>query len=205
MVGGWKAQGKAQCGYLKDCVKRTIVATRLVVIDDEEDENSTPIEPFLCGSEKFHGIKLKEPCWPYDSNYAGFQEIMDAFLLNQLTITEKRSYLKDKIWSLCFKDYVSSDVSMTEQVKVKCEENAGWIVRTRRFDIERSANMKVGRSDICGRLNADTESLTLFVTKFQNLIFDNLMRIRSNGLFTPTKNWDIVVVNNEETEGMKIP
>ena len=59
-VTGWVPGKKSQLRYVKETVKRVIVANWL----NANGKKSGVIEPFLCTSENFYCITLKQPKWP---------------------------------------------------------------------------------------------------------------------------------------------
>jgi hypothetical protein len=169
----------AQLGYLKMCLRRTLVATRLIVANEEnEDEGNGIVEPYLASSERFHNIKFKEPNWPMDSNYRGFQEIIDDYLVIKIIEFGKKSNVKPYVLSLTFQSFVKSYPNLIDEFKQICERSSGWRDAKRKSNIEREIYNQIGRNYIIQKLNENTDSLNVYVQKFQTII---LSILRTNG------------------------
>ncbi len=150
---------------MKQCSQGSIVCTRLICIDipeekekrDEEVEERGPMEPLLCDSETFHDITFNEPNWPVDSNYAGFQEIVDVYVVASLTEAQRKTGLKVKVMASYFVEYVASNVGLQDKVKSMCQETKFWTNASRRYNLKINFCKKVGRADLCQKFHDDTK------------------------------------------------
>lgn len=110
-VAGWVPGQTAQMRYVKDCVKRSIVSSRLV-LSAEELESDGIVDKVLTTSENFHNIKLGPSKWQSDTNYKMFQYLVEkAFTKEDLPEREKNS-LCQKCWRNAFNRFVLSNVEL---------------------------------------------------------------------------------------------
>lgn len=76
-VAGWIPGRNAQLRYVKTCAKKTIVSTRLIMDNNEENEARSIVEKELTTSEGFHNISRLIPCWNEDINYKSFHALVE--------------------------------------------------------------------------------------------------------------------------------
>lgn len=65
VVAGWQPLGKAQIGYLHNCIRRTIICNKLV---DNSNDNAINLD------HQFHQDKPGDIITPIDGNYRGLQQ-----------------------------------------------------------------------------------------------------------------------------------
>jgi hypothetical protein len=158
-VAGWLPNQPAQLRYVSTCAKRTIVSSRLVL----QDENNNVIDPHLTNSETFHGITLKEPCWNEESNYQTFLHKMRDFIGKRYNDTQQQRYFERKVLTKAYGLYVKSIPQLEQEVqdKLKAKDDNCDIERAR-FKHARKYIAKVLSNDF-GQLNSLIKTIAGYV------------------------------------------
>jgi hypothetical protein len=84
-VAGWVPNKTSQLGYVRETVKKIIVANWMIATGQQ----TGIIEPFLCTPENFHCIVLNEPSWPkkkYVPMKRKLAEIVDGVCVGKLLL-----------------------------------------------------------------------------------------------------------------------
>ncbi len=176
-------------GYLKECGRRLVIGPRLIGAGGIEEES--PVDSFMCSSERFHCITLKEPSWPLDTNYRSFQEHCDAYIDLTLLEHEKKTSIKQNLWKSFYKEYVSPIDFLMVKVNARSELHEDWSKPNRRSTIRRNAMQKVGRDHICNLLNESFLNLDNLVIKFQEMVESMITRFRLLGKYTEQQNEEV--------------
>ena len=115
-IAGWVPNQAAQLRYVKECGKKTIISSRLVMPTEENLETNI-VDTFLSTSEAFHSIKLSEPIWPADLNYRVFQKTINEFIKESIPNSANLDSIKLKFWRNAYYSYVNEDPNLTKKAK----------------------------------------------------------------------------------------
>jgi hypothetical protein len=163
-VAGWVPNQPAQLRYVKECARKTIISSRLVIPSDT-NENRSIIDPFLTSSETFHGIKLQDPSWDPETNYRLFHEKLDEkFIRSDLNGFAAKAF-KLKCWRKALSAFVQGDEALEALARLKYREKSSWTVPGSRCQTEMDARVLVGRKHIAQALESDFDQLTNFVDR----------------------------------------
>lgn len=177
-VAGWVPGQAAQLRYVKDCAKKSIVASRLVNRkDDDNDDEKSIVDNILTTSENFHCIKLGPSKWTSDTNYRMFDFMVGKkFTRSELPEKERKS-LSEKCWRNAFNSYVKADHVLEKIAAEVYTANPSHSNSQLRWACETSARMKVGRENIAEILDSDYSRLDGLVAMFVDLVKDDLNQI----------------------------
>jgi Myb-like DNA-binding domain len=140
----------------------------------EEQLDSNSIDAFLATSEAFHGISLSEPMYPEDTNYRSFQNIIDSFIIEQISDQEDPGTLKARFWREAFNEFVCNRPHLEREAKSIYGYKEEWKITKTRWTTERNTRSHVGRSYIAKRLNADYSRIGSYIEEFKNYILVEL-------------------------------
>jgi hypothetical protein len=190
-VAGWVPGSAAQMRYVKESVKRTIVASRLIMSSGELGHTSI-VDRALTSSENFHGIKLSENSWSKSTNYKSFfAQVNKIFSVDSLGQRGKKS-LKEKCWRNAFKQYVLMTPGLEAAAKKAYQKNPNWKTKAR---------AKVGKDHLAGLLLEDFARLPSLVSHFVSLVEEDLKMINPLKMNKKRKPVERIQCNREHFDG----
>ena len=171
-VAGWIPNRPAQLRYVKESVKRTIVATRLIT-NNETSGDASVIDKILSTSENFHNITLAGGNWDPETNYRQFFKVLNAKFSLQSLPKRECEYLRMKCWRKSMNQYVLASHMLEDEANEIFSLDPSW--SSNRVTIESNARMLVGRRCIAKLLNEDFSRLDGLVSLMYSLAADELI------------------------------
>jgi hypothetical protein len=99
-VAGWVPCGKCQMGYVKEVLKKIMVATRLVLYSEGEGDDSV-IDAKMIEPEKFHSITFQEPILVKGRKTQLVRKVIEkSFEEWMKERTEEKGWVIKKCWTL---------------------------------------------------------------------------------------------------------
>jgi 3-methyladenine DNA glycosylase AlkC len=172
-VAGWVPNQAAQLRYVKDCAKKTIISSRLI-LPTEENLDTNVIDTFLSTSEAFHNIKLVKPTWPTDSNYKAFYKVINNFIKEKLVNIPDSKNFQLRFWTNSFYLFVKKTPKLARKAKKLCKEEDRWYMPNFKNFTEKHICQTVGREFIADQLNTNFGLLSEFTSKFKQYILIEL-------------------------------
>lgn len=172
-VAGWIPNQAAQLRYVKESAKRTIVTSRLVIPNEEQESNNV-VDALLATSETFHHVTLSPSSWDPQTNYKSFYAaVNERFTRKDLTSVEETS-LRSKCWRNAYNIYVLRDESLENQSRAIYSLKSEWKIPKSRYTVEMNTRYIVGRNHIASLLNSNFELLDELVESFVALVQDDI-------------------------------
>lgn len=185
-IAGWMPHHASQMRYVKTCVKKSIVCTRLI-LPDEQNLESNHVDSILTNSETFHNIVLCDSSWPDDTNYRSFVEKVDAYIFTKIANTSDHQKVKRRFWDQAVRDFVSKNEFLLLQAKEKLDLQTTTTTKRNSFSMETNAFHVVSRKYISTELQKDFATLEDFLNQFKASIDGKMLSCPLESLQTITK------------------
>ena len=181
-VAGWIPNQAAQLRYVKESAKRTIVTSRLILPNEEQDSNNV-VDELLATSETFHHVTLSPSSWDPQTNYKSFYAaVNERFTRKDLTSVEEVS-LRAKCWRNAFNKYVLMNESLEKESRDIYSTKPEWKISKSRYTIEMNTRSLIGRNHIASILNTNFEMLDELVVSFVALVQDDIELVNPLRIF----------------------
>jgi hypothetical protein len=142
LIAGWTIAGKSQLCYVKEHLRSSLVATRMVV-PTAEGETDSRIDPNLMTPERFHKLELNSP---KDMIRVKKERLYDAIeekfsgLIKEMK--EDELWVKRHCWTFACKDF-EEEFGLHGYVLMECVKHDRWKDTSCRSSVREGARKKV--------------------------------------------------------------
>jgi hypothetical protein len=153
-VALWTPHGRAQNLYVRETLKRTIVATHLT--EGPKDTVDSIIDVDLTSPYSFHSLTTPlESMWPQETNYEGFvHRVLQKMKRQDLSEGE---YLRCKsLWfKKCAADYVLHNQELNGLALRQTKKDVQWWITAKRWNLLQRWRYKIFRRHWIPKLEHD--------------------------------------------------
>lgn len=168
-VAGWVPHQAAQLRYVRDCARRTIIASRLVM-PAEEGLSAEPVEVYLSSPETFHGIQLSPPSWPIDTNYRLFFKKIDDYIMEKIQSEPEPLTLKPRIWREAYYQFIIHRPELKAELDRELERKPEWSNTTQRWNLQRRLYQSEGRNHLASEFHETLDNFESYLEEFKRHI-----------------------------------
>lgn len=176
-VAGWVPNQAAQMRYVKTCAKKTIVASRLLM-PEEEGLSLNIVDRMLTNSEAFHNIVLAEPYWDPAIVYSLFFKAIEKKFTNESLSQSDSDSLKKKCWRNSFRSFVLRRPELEAEARIIYQAKPEWSISRTRCSVECCARMLVGRRHIIQLLQSNSIQIEELISEFEHSVQEEFTMVK---------------------------